>query len=157
MPDYVTASTEEHFRQARALLREYEEYVGVDLSFQGFEEEFRDLEHEYGPPAGVLLLVREEGQTAGCIALRNLGNGICEMKRLFMKPQFRGRGLGRKCAEQIVQIARETGYVSIRLDTLPSMRAAIDLYGSMGFNEIAPYTNNPVEGAMFMELVLTPA
>ena len=156
MPEFITAATEEDFRQARTLLREYEDFVEVDLCFQGFEEELRNRERVYGPPGGRLLLLRQGKQIAGCIALRDLGNGICEMKRLFLRPGFRGNGLGRKCAEQIIRTAREMGYVAMRLDTLPIMRAAIDLYRSMGFYEIGDYADNPVEGALCMELELKP-
>ena len=150
MPEFITAATEEDYREARVLLREYEAEIEVDLCFQGFEEELKTLERVYGSPGGRFLLLRQGERTAGCVALRELGGGICEMKRLFLRPGFRGKGLGRKCAEQIVQTAREM----VRLDTLPSMHAAIALYRSMGFTEIIGYTENPVEGALFMELRL---
>lgn len=154
MPGFVTATTQEDFQLARKLLREYEAHIGVDLCFQGFEEELRSLERVYGPPGGRFLLVHQEGQTAGCVAVRDIGNQICEMKRLFLRPEFRGRGLGRKCAEQIIREAREMGYVAIRLDTLPVMRETIDLYRSMGFCEIPAYMSSPVEGSRCMELGL---
>lgn len=136
------------------MLREYEAEIEVDLCFQGFEEELKTLEHVYGPPGGVLFLLREGERIAGCVALRDLGDGVCEMKRLFLRPGFRGEGRGKRCAERIVQTAREMGYAAMRLDTLPAMRAAIALYRSMGFTEIAQYTENPLEGALFMELRL---
>ena len=154
MLEFIIAETEEDYREARVLLREYEAASEVDLCFQGFEEEVETLERVYGPPGGRFLLVRAGDDTAGCVALRDLGNKICEMKRLYLRPGFRGRGLGRRCAEQVVQEAREMGYARMRLDTLPTMRAAIALYRSMGFREISPYTENPVEGALFMELGL---
>ena len=154
MPEFIIARTEEDYREARALLREYEAASEVDLCFQGFEEEVETLERMYGPPGGRFLLVRAGDAIAGGVALRDLGGGICEMKRLYLRPGFRGRGLGRRCAEEVAQEAREMGYARMRLDTLPSMRAAIALYRSMGFREIAPYTENPVQGALFMELVL---
>lgn len=154
MPEFITAATEEDYREARALLREYEVDIEVDLCFQGFEEELGTLERVYGPPGGRFYLLRQGERTAGCVALRDLGGGVCEMKRLFLRPGFRGEGLGRMCAEQIVEAARELGYRTMRLDTLPSMDAAIALYRSMGFTEIAGYTENPCEGALFMELRL---
>ncbi len=154
MADFITAVTEEDYREARALLREYEAEIEVDLCFQGFQEELETLERVYGPPGGILFLLRQEDRTAGCVALKDLGGGVCEMKRLFLRPGFRGEGLGRRCAERIVQAAREMGYRAMRLDTLPAMRAAIALYRSMGFTEIPRYTENPLEGALFMELRL---
>jgi len=154
MPEFITAVTEEHYREARALLREYEVEIEVDLCFQGFEEELETLDRVYGSPGGRFFLVRQGERTAGCVALRDLGSGICEMKRLFVRPGFRGKGLGRECAERIVRTAREMGYAAMRLDTLPAMHPAIGLYRSMGFTEIAPYTVNPCEGALFMELGL---
>ena len=154
MSEFITAATKEDYREARTLLREYEVEVEVDLCFQGFEEELKTLEHVYGPPGGRFLLLRQGDRTAGCVALRDLGGGICEMKRLFLRPDYRRDGLGRRCAEQIVQTAREMGYAAVRLDTLPSMHAAIHLYRSMGFTEIGAYTHNPVEGALFMGLGL---
>lgn len=155
MPEFMTAATEDDFQEARRLLREYEDFVELDPCFQGFEEELGNLEHVYGPPGGQFLLLRQGGQTAGCVALRDLGSGICEMKRLFLRAEFRGKGLGRLCAERIIQAARNKGYVAMRLDTLPIMREAIDLYRSMGFREIGNYAENPVEGALCMELELT--
>ncbi len=154
MPEFIIAETQEDYREARVLLREYEAESEVDLCFQGFEEEVETLERAYGPPGGRFLLLRAGDDTAGCVALQDLGGGICEMKRLFLRPEFRGRGLGRKCAEEVVQIAREMGYASVCLHTLPSMRAAIVLYRSMGFREIAPYDETSVEGVLFMELGL---
>ena len=154
MPEFTIAKTEDDYLEARTLLREYEAASEVDLCFQGFEEEVETLERMYGPPGGRFLLVRAGNATAGGVALRDSGGGICEMKRLYLRPAFRGRGLGRKCAEEIVHAAREMGYASMRLDTLPAMQEAIALYRSMGFTEIAPYTENPVQGALFMELAL---
>ncbi len=154
MPEFITAQSEEDYREAAALLREYEAGLGIDLCFQGFPEELESLERMYGPPGGRFLLLRVGERTAGCVALRDSGGKTCEMKRLFVRPDFRGRGLGRGCAERIVLEAREMGYASVRLHTLPSMRAAMALYHSMGFREIAPYAENPVEGVVFMELGL---
>ena len=154
MAEFIRAATEEDYREARVLLREYEAEIEVDLCFQGFEEELDTLERVYGRPGGVFFLLRQGERIAGCVALKDLGGGACEMKRLFLRPGFRGQGLGRRCAQRIVQTAREMGYAAVRLDTLPAMRAAIALYRSMGFEEIAQYVENPLEGALFMELRL---
>ncbi len=154
MPQFIIAETEDDYREARVLLREYEAESEVDLCFQGFDEEVETLERAYGPPGGRFLLVRAGDRVAGCVALRDLGGGICEMKRLFLRPEFRGRGLGRKCAEEVVRMARESGCNALRLHTLPAMRAAVALYRSMGLTEIAPYDETPVEGVLFMELEL---
>ena len=154
MYEFIIAQSKEDYREARVLLREYEAASEVDLCFQGFEEEVETLERMYGPPGGRFLLVRAGDAIAGGVALRDLGGGICEMKRLYLRPGFRGRGLGKRCAERIVDEARAMGYAVMRLDTLPSMQEAIALYRSMGFVEIYPYIDNPVEGALFMELAL---
>ena len=154
MPEFIIAETQEDYREAGTLLREYEAALGIDLCFQDFPEELESLERTYGPPGGRFLLLRVEGRAAGCVALVDSGGKTCEMKRLYLRPGFRGRGLGRRCAERIVQEAQDMGYASVRLHTLPSMRAAIALYRSMGFREIAPYDETPVEGVVFMELGL---
>ena len=157
MPEFIIAQSEEDYREAAALLREYEAGLGIDLCFQGFPEELESLERMYGPPGGRFLIVRQGELTAGCVALRDLGGKICEMKRLYVRPDFRGRGLGRRCAEEIVRIAGEMGYTAMRLDTLPTMQEAIALLPLDRFHaETAPYAENPVQGALFMELGLEP-
>jgi len=134
---------------------EYAESLGFSLCFQNFDQELKGLPGAYAPPDGRLLLAVENDQLAGCIALRKLGDKVCEMKRLFVRPACRATGLGRFLAESIIDEARQLGYTHMRLDTVPGkMDKAIALYQSIGFVEIEPYCQNPVEGAKFMELKL---
>jgi HAD superfamily hydrolase (TIGR01549 family) len=148
----VPARTPGDIEEARRLFREYETSLGIDLCFQNFEQELAELPGRYAPPRGALFLARdEENAIAGCVALRPLDEEVCEMKRLFVRATFRRRGAGRLLAEEAIREARRIGYRSMRLDTLPSMRQAIPLYRSLGFTGIAPYTENPVEGALFLE------
>jgi GNAT superfamily N-acetyltransferase len=153
----VTAVTSaEDVQCARALFEEYATSLGFSLDFQGFERELAELPGAYAPPAGRLLLARVDGNPAGCVGLRRIGEGVCEMKRLFVRSAHLGTGLGRRLATAIVDEACRAGYVTMRLDTMPSMNAAMTLYASLGFRDTAPYTYNPLEGARFMELALTP-
>lgn len=139
---------------AKRLFAEYAGSLDVDLEFQDFERELRELPGEYAPPAGSLLLALDGEEAAGCVALRELGGAMCEMKRLYVRPAFRSTGLGRRLAEAVMDEARSIGYRRMRLDTLPSMQAAAALYTSLGFREIAAYRYNPVAGSKFMELDL---
>jgi putative acetyltransferase len=140
------------------LFREYAGQLGFDLCFQDFESELAGLPGAYAPPMGALLLaVAGEGGAegaAGCVAVRPFAEGVCEMKRLYLRPVFRGHGVGRALAEAAVQAARARGYRAMRLDTLPAMAEAIALYRSLGFREIEPYRANPIPGALFFELEL---
>jgi putative acetyltransferase len=140
--------------KVRCLFEEYATGVGIDLCFQGFEEELATLPAGYAPPEGRLLLAFQDDELGGCVALRRLEPGVCEMKRLYVRPAFRSLGVGRMLAERIIGEAREAGYRFMRLDSLPSMAAAIALYKQLGFREIEPYRDNPVEGAVFLELQL---
>lgn len=152
----VQAESAEEIEQARKLFREYEAWLGINLCFQNFEKEVAELPGRYAPPDGRLwFAVDDSGEIAGCIALRKIGEGICEMKRLYLRPEFRGRAIGRQLAEKIVDEARAIGYERMRLDTLPGkMDGAIAIYRSLGFREIEDYYGNPVEEVLFMELVL---
>ena len=152
----VQAQSQSEIEQVRELFGEYVAWLGINLCFQNYDKEVADLPGEYAPPRGRLLLtLADDGTAAGCAALRDLGNGVAEMKRLFVRPAFRGQRLGWQLAEMILDEARALGYERIRLDTLPGkMDRAIAMYRVLGFKDIAAYYNNPVEGAAFMELDL---
>ena len=150
----VDAMTVDAGLTVRRLFEEYAASLDTDLCFQGFAEELAGLPGDYAPPEGRLLLALQNGQTAGCIALRPLEPGVCEMKRLYVRPAFRDHGVGKVLVDRVIQEARNAGYQRMRLDTLPSMRSAQALYRRLGFQEIAPYYDNPVAGAVFLELPL---
>jgi putative acetyltransferase len=153
--DLIQATLPEHIEQARSLFLEYGSSLGFSLCFQSFDEELKSLPGAYGPPSGRLLLARYPDHVAGCIALRKLEAGTCEMKRLYVRPVDRGRGLGRLLVDRIIAEARAIGYERMRLDTIQSaMKDAIALYRRMGFEEIAPYSAIPIEHALWMELRL---
>jgi ribosomal protein S18 acetylase RimI-like enzyme len=135
---------------ARELIAEYGRSTGLDLSFQHFDEELATLPAFYE----LILLARVDGNPAGCIALRRIDDTVCEMKRLYLRPPFRRLHLGRALAERLIAEARTRGYRRMRLDTLPTMTAAIALYEALGFRDIAPYRYNPVEGTRYLELDL---
>ena len=140
--------------EARMLFEEYATSLNFSLCFQGFDQELANLPGEYAKPEGRLLLARHDGKLAGCIALRKIDDSVCEMKRLFVRPEFRGQGIGRALAEKVIADARTIGYSSMRLDTLASMREAITLYRSLGFTPIEAYRFNPLPHTVFMELTL---
>jgi GNAT superfamily N-acetyltransferase len=153
--ELIQATLPEHIEQARTLFVEYGSSLGFSLCFQSFDEELKSLPGAYGPPSGRLLLARHAGRAAGCVALRKLEAGTCEMKRLYVRPADRGRSLGRMLVERIITEARIIGYERMRLDTIESaMKDAIALYRRMGFREIAPYSAIPIENALWMELRL---
>jgi ribosomal protein S18 acetylase RimI-like enzyme len=138
----------------RELFVEYAAGLPISLCFQDFDRELSTLPGPYAPPAGRLLLALEENRATGCVALRKLAHRICEMKRLYVRPDLRRRGTGRALAGAVIDAARQLGYHSMRLDTLASMKAAIALYASLGFHPIDPYYQNPSTDAVFLELVL---
>jgi putative acetyltransferase len=153
--DLIPATLPEHIEQVRALFLDYGKSLGFSLCFQSFDEELKNLPGAYAPPSGRLLLARSADHAAGCIALRKLDAGICEMKRLYVRPDYRGLGLGRTLVERLIAEARAIGYQRMRLDTIASaMQDAIALYRRMGFQEIAPYSSIPIESALWMELLL---
>lgn len=153
--DLRQAESLEDIVSIRELFLEYANSLGFSLCFQSFDQELAGLPGDYALPRGRLLLATDQGVAAGCVALHPLGDGICEMKRLYVRPPFRGRGLGKRLAEQIIREARSLGYKQLRLDTVePTMPEAVAMYRKMGFREIAPYRRNPIAGALYMELPL---
>ncbi|MGA9389375.1 MAG: GNAT family N-acetyltransferase [Candidatus Sulfotelmatobacter sp.] len=152
---FAHSESAEQITHARELFLEYAQSLGFSLCFQNFDKELAGLPGDYAPPEGRLLLAEYEKQLAGCVALRRLEPEVCEMKRLYLRPQFRGKGLGRLLAERIIVEARQAGYRFMRLDTVePMMKDAVALYRKLGFKEVAPYRPNPIAGAMYMELEL---
>jgi ribosomal protein S18 acetylase RimI-like enzyme len=140
----------------RELFREYAATTAnVDLCVVDFEKEVAGLPGAYGPPTGVLLLALTDARALGCVGLRSLGDGVCEMKRLYVRSAGRGQGVGRGLAEAVIGEATRRGYARMRLDTLPTMTGAIALYRALGFRDVPPYCRNPVPGALFLEKELT--
>ena len=152
----VTVASEDDARvgEARALLSEYARSLDVDLSFQGFERELRDFPAGYLPPEGALILAFHDARLAGSVAMRRLDVRTCVMKRLYLRPEFRGLGVGRALAVAVIEAARSAGYRRMWLDTLPGMHDAQRLYRALGFREIDAYYENPVAGTRYMELDL---
>ncbi len=141
----VQAKSKEYLNQIQELFKEYAESLVFDLCFQSFEKELSELPGEYAPPDGCLLLALYEYKIAGCVALRKITKDICEMKRLYVRPEFRGKGIGKSLAKAIIEEAHKIGYTRMRLDTVSSMREAISLYNSLGFKNIEPYRYNPIQ------------
>lgn len=150
------AETPDEVAAAADLFREYEAWLGLDLCFQGFEAELAGLPGKYAPPTGRLLLAYHNGKLAGCAAFRKLDDdGTCEMKRVFVRSEFRGHGIGIALIKKLIESARQVGYSKLRLDTFPpKMEKAVELYQSLGFSEIPAYYDNPYHGVLFMELDL---
>ena len=154
--EIVRADSGQHIAQVRTLFVEYAKSLGISLCFQGFDEELAGLPGKYAPPSGRLLLALLDGQPAGCVGLRALDSRVCEMKRLYVCPDCQGMRIGRLLADAIIKEASAIGYSVMRLDSLRSMKAAKSLYRSLGFREIPPYYNNPIEEAEYLELQLGP-
>lgn len=147
----LDAETDGDFLKARQLLVEYAAGLAIDLSFQGFAMELEKLREMYAPPRGCLLLGRLNERSVGCAALRPLAGDVCEMKRLYVQPEARGRGIGRQLAAAIIIRAQGSGYRRMVLDTLATMTPARALYRSLGFRETKPYYDNPIADAVYME------
>ena len=150
----VPADRPERVAAARHLFEEYAAALAFDLAFQGWTEELRTLPGAYAPPGGVLLLLMEGENALGCVALRRLDEEAAEMKRLYLRPEARGRGFGSTLAEAVLGEARRLGYRRVRLDTVPGMEAAQAIYHTLGFRAIPPYRENPIRGAAFLEIEL---
>jgi len=155
MVTFIHVKTEGEIALIRKLFMEYAESLDFDLDFQNFEEELQSLPGEYASPKGRMILAMDQNDVAGCVAMRPLRPGICEMKRLYVKPQHRGRNIGRLLAVKIINEASKCGYERMRLDTVPSMQSAQKLYESMGFKQIPAYRHNPVPGTMYLELKIS--
>jgi len=154
--EIANAESVAQIAQARELFLEYGQSLGFSLCFQSFDKEVAELPRDYAPPDGRLLLAEYEGELAGCVALHQLAPEICEMKRLYLRPKFRSKGLGRALVEALLGEARTIGYRRMQLDTIePMMKDAVAIYRRFGFQEIPPYQANPVEGALCMELELS--
>ena len=154
MTELLHATTREHILLVRQLFIEYQAALGFDLCFQDFKTELATLPGEYAPPRGRLLLACQDNKTAGCAALREFSESICEMKRLYVRPEFRGGGIGKMLAVSLVSEAKKIGYEAMRLDTIPAMVEAIDIYRKLNFKEIPHYRHNPIPGALYFELRL---
>ncbi len=152
----IRAQAPGEIEEVRRLFREYENFLGVDLCFQSFEEELAGLPGKYAPPDGALLMAIDGQKVAGCVALRRLAAGVCEMKRLFVRPEYRGQGLGRMLAERIIDEAEQLGYPLMWLDSLARLKEAMGLYESLGFKRRKPYYHNPLPGVVYLELEMNP-
>lgn len=152
--ELIQVESEEHLDCIRELFKEYEKSLGFNLDFQDYKKELAKLPGEYAAPDGRILLVFYKDKVAGCVALRKHEQGICEMKRMYVRPQYRRKGIGRAMAQKIIEEARAHGYERMRLDTINTMKEAIALYRSLGFKETEPYRHNPIKGASYMELSL---
>ena len=154
MTEIAHVHTADDLKQVKVLFQEYADSLGFNLCFQDFEEELRSLPGNYSHPDGALLLAKQEGQITGCVAVRPLSSEVCEMKRLYVRLERRGKRIGRELAKAIIGKARKAGYKAMCLDTVPWMKEAIALYKSLGFEPIQPYCHNPIPGAKYFQLKL---
>jgi ribosomal protein S18 acetylase RimI-like enzyme len=145
-----SVETAEELRELRRLLERFWHDLGADLDIDGFQEELDGLPGPYAPPDGRLLVWDEAGALAGCLLLRNVGDGVCELKRFYVSPLHRGRGIGRELTEEAMRAARKIGYVSVRLHTLPTMLSARAIYDALGFHDVEPWADQPLPGAVFL-------
>ncbi len=150
----VLADSDEYLEHIRELFKEYTNSLGFDLSFQNFDQEFAELPGKYALPEGRLFLAIYDEKVSGCAALRKFVDDICEMKRLYVKPEFRRKGIGKALVNTVINAAKEIGYLTMRIDTVPWMKEAIALYHSLEFKDIATYRYNPIPGTVYMELKL---
>ena len=154
MTQIIAATTPARIQTIGNLFREYEQFLQVDLCFQQFEEELAGLPGKYAAPSGALLLAMVDGRAAGCVAMRPLADGVCEMKRLYARPAYLGKGIGRRLAQTVIEQARGAGYNRMCLDTLEKLKPALALYRSLGFVQRSAYYENPLPGVVYLELAL---
>lgn len=155
MVELTEGKSDEDFKTAIQLFKEYAAQIGVDLEFQNFTNEIQNIEIQYSRPKGIIFIARnDKNLPLGCFGIRALEGSICELKRMFLKKEARGLGLGKQMLEKAIETAKELGYQKMRLDTLPTMNAAIGLYKKIGFYEIEPYRFNPIQGTKYFEMSL---
>lgn len=153
MIELIEVQSDKEFTTARKLFKEYASQIGVDLSFQKFDEEIRDIEQQYSRPDGILFIACDiDAHPIGCFGIRRFEDSICELKRMYVKKEARGHGVGKELLAKAIDIAKELTYKKMRLDTLPSMESAIGLYKKTGFYEIEAYRFNPIEGTKYFEI-----
>ena len=151
--EYVKYTIDE-LEEVRDIFIEYSEFLQVDLCFQNFEKELQTLHEVYSPPQGCIILAKQNDVTVGCVALKQIDDGVCEMKRLYVRPEARGEGFGRKLVEELIRFARKSSYTTMKLDTVSKLKEAISLYRSFGFVETSPYVYNPLSDVLYFELQL---
>ncbi len=154
MPEFIRVNTREEYGVAAELFREYALEIGIDLGFQDFEQELLELNTMYAKPQGGIILCRVEEDFVACVAIRKQADGIAELKRMYVRPEFQNLGIGRILMERAIELAKELGYEKIRLDTLDTMLPAIHLYKTYGFTEIPAYYHNPISNAVYFERAL---
>lgn len=152
--EFIIANSEEEFSAGKKLFREYSKSIKIDLSFQNFENELEEIKKQYKKPEGGIVLIKHNLEFVGCTGIRKLKNNIAELKRMYVKPDYQGLGLGKKLLEIAILLAKELNYSKIYLDTLSSMKSAVNIYKAAGFKEIKPYRFNPSEEALYFEKVI---